>query len=164
MRLDVFNQLPAAEAADFLRPCVDVDRWIDALVSARPFNSFDELSSYALQDVAPFNREEIAAALAHHPRIGEQAQGSSKEAGLSRGEQAGLDLDSDVTARLAAANKAYEQRFNRVFLIRAAGRSSEEILAECERRLANGEQEELLEVAEQLRQIALLRLQNAVDN
>ncbi|MFD1374792.1 2-oxo-4-hydroxy-4-carboxy-5-ureidoimidazoline decarboxylase [Micrococcus antarcticus] len=164
MRLDVFNQLSAAEAADFLRPCVDVDRWIDALVSARPFSSFDALSSFALQDVAPFSREEIAAALAHHPRIGEQAQGSSKEADLSRGEQAGLDLDDDVAGRLAAANRAYEQRFNRVFLIRAAGRSTEEILAECERRLANAEQAELLEVAEQLRQIALLRLENSVDN
>ena len=35
MRLDVFNQLPATEAADFLRPCVDVDRWIDALKKVR---------------------------------------------------------------------------------------------------------------------------------
>lgn len=164
MRLDVFNELSAAEAASFLRPCVDVDRWIDALVSARPFPSFDALSSFALQDVAPFSGEEISSALAHHPRIGERAQGSSAEADLSRGEQATLNLDEQVLARLEDANRAYEQRFNRVFLIRAAGRSSEEILAECERRLANDEPTELLEVAEQLRQIALLRLKNSIEN
>lgn len=164
MRLDVFNELPAADAADLLRPCVDVDRWIDALVSARPFTSFDALANYAIRDVAAFSREEIAAALAHHPRIGERAQGSSKEADLSRGEQAALQLDGDVTARLAAANRAYEQRFDRIFLIRAAGRSSAEILAECERRLGNDEQAEVREVAEQLREIALLRLKNSVGN
>lgn len=164
MRLDVFNQLPPAQAAQFLRPCVDIDRWIDALVSARPFTSVETLCDFALQCHAPFSEEEIAAALAHHPRIGEQAQGSSKEAGLSRSEQAGLEIDDQLARDLMAANRAYEQRFNRVFLIRAAGRSSEQILAECQRRLANDEHTELLEVAEQLRQIALLRLKNSVED
>lgn len=164
MRLDVFNELPAGEAANFLRPCVDVDRWIDALVSARPFPSLDALATYAVQDVAPFGPAEISAALAHHPRIGERARGASKEADLSRDEQATLKLDSDAARRLEAANRAYEHRFNRVFLIRAAGRSSEEILAECERRLDNDEESELREVGEQLRQIAVLRLKGAIQS
>ncbi len=43
----------------------------------------------------------------------------------------------DVAARLAAGNRAYEERFDRVFLIRAAGRSGPEILAELDRRLGN---------------------------
>lgn len=164
MHLNVFNEVSAAEAAEVLRPCIDVERWINDLVSARPFSTFADLEESATRSAAPFSHDEIAAALAHHPRIGEQAGGNSQEAALSRGEQAALDLNAGIVERLAAANRAYEQRFDRVFLIRAAGRSSEEILAECQRRLQNTDEAELAEVADQLRQIALLRLQDAVKN
>lgn len=164
MQLDAFNELSASQAETLLRPCVDVDRWIHELIVARPFASRDELSSYASDGIAPFDPQELDAALAQHPRIGERAQGESKEADLSRGEQASLNLDSDATTRLKTANQNYEQRFDRVFLIRAAGRSSEEILAECERRLTNDDQTELVEVATELREIAVLRLKDLITN
>ena len=45
--------------------------------------------------------------------------------------------DAAVMAALAEGNREYEQRFGRVFLIRAAGRSSSEVLAELRRRLGN---------------------------
>jgi len=164
MHVNAFNELSAGQAETLLRPCVDVDRWVHSLVSERPFNSRDELISFALNGIPMFDSQELEAALAQHPRIGEKAQGESKEADLSRGEQASLKLDSDATARLKVANQNYEQRFDRVFLIRAAGRSTEEILAECERRLANDEATELSEVATQLREIAVLRLKDLITN
>jgi len=52
-----------------------------------------------------------------------------------------------------------EQRFGHVFLIRAAGRSAEEMSAELHRRLANDECSERAEVTEQLAQITRLRLE-----
>ena len=66
------------------------------------------------------------------------------------------------SAGCAAGNQAYEERFGQVFLIRAAGRSAEEILAALESRLTNDEKTEQSIVADQLRQIALLRLSKAV--
>ena len=60
---------------------------------------------------------------------------------------------------MLAGNRAYEERFDRVFLIRAAGRGAGEILAELERRLGNDDATERAETLEQLRQIALLRLE-----
>ena len=60
--------------------------------------------------------------------------------------------------QLAAGNAAYEARFDRVFLIRAAGRDADEILAELERRLDNDDVTERAETVDNLRQIALLRL------
>ena len=47
-----------------------------------------------------------------------------------------------MTAALAEGNREYEKRFDRVFLIRAAGRSSAEILAELHRRLGNDDETE----------------------
>ena len=49
-----------------------------------------------------------------------------------------------------------------MFLIRAAGRSGDEILAELERRLGNTPEAERDETVDNLRQIALLRLENEV--
>ena len=108
---------------------------------------------------APFTPEEVEGALAHHPRIGERAAGDSTEAALSRTEQAGVDPgDAAVAAALAEGNLAYERRYGRVFLIRAAGRSSGEILEVLTERLGHTAVEEDVIVADQLREIAVLRL------
>ncbi|MFL4477254.1 2-oxo-4-hydroxy-4-carboxy-5-ureidoimidazoline decarboxylase [Paeniglutamicibacter sp. ORCA_105] len=163
MDISRFNALDPNDAAALLRPCVDIDRWVETILGTRPFASVDELLACAQAAAAPFTEAEIDAALAHHPRIGERAAGSSAEAALSRSEQSGLNLDEQLTAALVSGNRAYEERFSRVFLIRASGRSSAEILAELRRRLDNDPEVELAEVGEQLRAIALLRLAAAFD-
>ena len=102
------------------------------------------------------------AALARHPRIGERA-GAGHDAEFSESEQSDVDRDDAEVARaLIEGNAAYERRFDRVFLIRAAGRSSQEILDELHRRLDNSDEDELAEVIRQLGEIALLRLGQVV--
>ena len=49
-----------------------------------------------------------------------------------------------------------------MFLIRAAGRSADEILAELERRLDNDDDTERDETVRQLGEIAVLRLESTV--
>ena len=162
VRLGEFNGMSREAAEKLLRPCLDVDRWVRTLTDRRPYRSVDELTDVARTAADPFTEEEVETALAHHPRIGQRAEGGSAEAALSRSEQAGLTVDDDVQRRLRAGNEAYEERFGRVFLIRAAGRSAEEILSVLESRLTNDEETEGAIVADQLRQIALLRLAGAV--
>jgi 2-oxo-4-hydroxy-4-carboxy-5-ureidoimidazoline decarboxylase len=163
MKLMHFNAAPAAQAASTLRPCADIDRWVKDIVEARPYATLADLLDQARTAAEPFTPEEIQAALAQHPRIGERARGASAEAALSRGEQAGIDAASQTTRDILAGNAAYEARFGRVFLIRAAGRSPEEILHELERRLGNTDEQEAHEVAGQLREIAVLRLQGLLE-
>lgn len=160
--LSEFNAMNPEAADQLLRPCLDIDRWIRTLVDDRPYASVEKLVDAARTAADPFTQQEVEAALAHHPRIGQRATGGSAEAALSRSEQTTLVVDDNVQRRLRAGNEAYEDRFGRVFLIRAAGRSAEEILAALESRLANDEQTERTVVADQLRQIALLRLAQAV--
>ncbi|UVI36931.1 2-oxo-4-hydroxy-4-carboxy-5-ureidoimidazoline decarboxylase [Brevibacterium spongiae] len=160
MDLAEFNRLPAEAARNVLRPCLDVDRWIDTVVAARPFPDVDAALASARDDAGPLRTDEIDAAMSHHPRIGEKAKGDSAEAAHSSREQAGLGtLEADVQSQLAAGNAAYEERFDRVFLIRAAGRTPAEILSELQRRMDNTEADENAEVGEQLIQIAALRLE-----
>ena len=134
-------------------------RWVEEVASHAPFASLDELLD-AARDAAPLRRFEIDQALAHHPRIGEKPVGEGAAQQFSSAEQASADAgDSALAAAIADGNRRYEQRFDRVFLIRAAGRSRAEILAELERRLLLEEQEELAIISEQLLEIALLRLE-----
>ncbi|EMY36196.1 OHCU decarboxylase [Arthrobacter crystallopoietes BAB-32] len=163
MDFSTFNHAQPAEAAAVLRPCVDITRWVEEIVALRPFASRNELIEFAGRAANPWTAEEIDGALAHHPRIGERAAGNSAEAGMSRKEQSGVVRSPEVQAALEAGNRAYEEKFDRVFLIRAAGRSAEEILEQLQKRLHNSPDEEIAVVAQQLREIAVLRLEGAIE-
>jgi 2-oxo-4-hydroxy-4-carboxy-5-ureidoimidazoline decarboxylase len=161
IRLREFNQLDGAEAAALLRPCLDVRRWAAEIVAGRPYASVAELFSAARVVADPFTGAELEAALVHFPRLGEWVRGAMAD-GMSRSELAALVIDDDVRAQLAEGNRQYEHRFGRIFLIRAAGRSSAEILAKLQTRLGNDIETEDRVVTDQLRQIALIRLAGVV--
>jgi 2-oxo-4-hydroxy-4-carboxy-5-ureidoimidazoline decarboxylase len=103
--------------------------------------------------------DDVLIALNAHPRIGERPAGDSREAAWSRREQSAVTADDAIRE----ANRAYEEKFGHVFLIFASGRSQEEILAAAKQRLGNDEQTEREVVKEELRKIALLRLERALD-
>jgi 2-oxo-4-hydroxy-4-carboxy-5-ureidoimidazoline decarboxylase len=160
--VSAFNLLSADEARGLLRTCLDVPRWVDEVEGGRPYAGWSALREAAEQSAAQLTDAELEAALARHPRIGERA-GADHDAQHSHREQAGVDpTDREVASRLAAGNAAYEQRFDRVFLVRAAGRSADDILAELDRRLANDEESERDETVRQLGEIAVLRLESTV--
>ncbi|MCW2792255.1 MAG: uraD [Nocardioides sp.] len=160
--LPQFNELPADEARARLATCLDVPRWVEDVLAGRPYAGIDELEAVATSSADAMSETELEQALARHPRIGERP-GAGHDAAHSTREQAGVDRsDSGATARLAEGNRAYEERFGRVFLIRAAGRNAHEILTELERRLGNGDAAERAETINQLRQIAVLRLNELV--
>lgn len=160
MDLAEFNAASADEVQAQLRPCLNVARWVQEVDRGRPYASVEDCVAAARTAAHPLAPEEVDAALADHPRIGERDSSDSAEAEFSRKEQASLGSAEDtVQQRLAAGNAAYEEKFGRVFLIRAAGRTHEEILAELDRRLTLHPDDELQEVGDQLEQIAALRLE-----
>jgi len=161
--LNHFNQLPGDEAAALLQPCVALPGWTAALVAARPFASLAELQQTASDIAGAWGRAELEQALSAHPRIGEKPAGAQAHAALSRQEQSAVDdRDAQLAAALREGNARYEARFGRVFLIRAKGRSGEEILHALEQRLTNSDAEEIAAALEQLREITLLRLAGAI--
>ena len=163
MTLAEFNDAPRERALAQLRACADVERWAAAVADARPYRSVADALEAARTSAHPWSDEEIDAALARHPRIGERAHGSEADAAMSRQEQSGLDPDALVRERLRAGNVAYEEQFGHVFLIRAAGRSADQILAALDERLTHTPETERRIAAEQLREIAVLRLAAALE-
>jgi len=163
MLLDEFNRADPDAAASVVRVWAAVPHWVDAVVAARPYRSVDALTAYAADLADEWTVTDLDTALAAHPRIGRRPVGPGAEAAASRREQASMaDAAASVADAIAAGNTAYEQRFGRVFLIRAAGRTPEQILAELRRRLQGDEASEAAEALGQLAEIALLRLRSSV--
>ncbi|UWS30149.1 2-oxo-4-hydroxy-4-carboxy-5-ureidoimidazoline decarboxylase [Erwinia pyrifoliae] len=162
MNLSEFNQASAADAQRAISHCVALPDWAASLVAARPWRSLEALLAVADGLAQRWDGVALSQALSAHPRIGERAAGTGKEAQLSRQEQGEVNAaDTALRQALAAGNAAYERRFGRVFLIRAKGRSGEQMLAELQRRLQNDMQQEQREAIDQLREITLLRLKES---
>lgn len=144
------------ELREGLYASLGVRRWVEDVASRAPFESLEQLLAVAGAEATPLSPEDIDEAISHHPRIGEKPAGAGASQELSRAEQGS---STEFAAEIAAGNAAYEKRFGRVFIIRAAGRTRGEILDELTRRLELDDAIELQVVGEQLRDIALLRLE-----
>lgn len=161
--IEAFNALDEDEIGARLLTCLDLSRLVVEVLAARPYADLDQLERTITDVTATISDEELDRALARHPRIGERADAVQHEASLSSREQAGVDdQDADVVRQLEEGNRAYEQRFGRVFIIRAAGRSGNEILEHLGLRLDNDDESERAETIAQLTQIALLRNREAM--
>ena len=156
MDLDAFNRAPDAVAAQTVQACADVPAWVDAVVAGRPYPDVARLVARADALARSWSEANVDRALAQHPRIGERGGADSAR------EQAGVAADATTRERLREANAAYERRFGRVFLIRAAGRSEADVLAALDERLHHDEATERAVVAAELREIAVLRLERAL--
>lgn len=151
MGLAEINALEAGLAQAAFERCCHARAWIDQMVTSRPFASLEGALAVSDRATRALDRDGLFEAFAGHPRIGERTAST-----WSSQEQSGV---ADATREaLIAANRAYEERFGHVFLIRATGRSGEEMLAECQRRLGNDPASELEEAREQLVLINQIRV------
>ena len=126
--------------------CLASRRWARAVaLGVEPDEAMDQLTD-----------EEWLQAMQAHPRIGER--GGDSPASSEREQSRAMRSSEATLAELAAENRRYEERFGRVFLVFASGRSAEEMLAELRRRMNNDETTELQESKRELRKIVHLRL------
>ncbi|MCC5947720.1 MAG: allantoicase [Nitriliruptoraceae bacterium] len=133
-------------------------RWVERMLDARPFSTIDELHTVARRIWDALDPEDHLEAFAAHPRIGERSDSAA-----SRREQAAVDdAERAVLEALEAGNRDYEERFGHVFLIRAAGRSADEMLAALQQRLDHDPATERRIAAEQQAEITALRLEHLI--
>ena len=159
-----WNKLPREEAAEKILPCCGSKAWARGMANRRPIVNDAALLAACDEVWKNLPESDWMEAFRSHPRIGEshsQAATPAQSAAWSGEEQrsvAASSEDVDVKAALAEGNRAYEQKFNRIFIVCASGKSAPEILETLRRRMKNDQATELHEAAEQQRQIAHLRL------
>ena len=157
-----WNAMESGEAAAAVLPCCGSKRWAAILAGSRPVTEEAALLRCAEEVWWRLNETDWQEAFAIHPRIGDRKvpeKASEQSAVWSSSEQRGVaDEDPSVLAALAEGNRRYEERFGRIYIVCANGKNGREMLDILNRRLANDEETELREAAEQQRQITVLRL------
>jgi len=161
-RLEGWNQAPWQEAIEEVLPCCGSMAWARELAARRPLR--DEASLLAASDESwkSLGEQDWLEAFSKHPRIGEHkapAAASAQSASWSAQEQRNAGTAGEALQQeLAEANREYERRFGRLFIVCATGKAIPEILDILRRRLHNDDATELREAAEEQRKITNLRL------
>ena len=157
-----WNEMDSDEAAAVILPCCGSKRWASILASYRPISDEAAVLRHADEIWWQLDEADWLEAFATHPRIGERSvpeKTSNQSATWSAAEQRTvLEEDSTPLTALAEGNRRYEDRFGRIYIVCASGRTAYEMLEILQNRLANDEKTELHESAEQQRQITALRL------
>ena len=158
--LEQWNRLEGDYAMRAILPCNGSKAWAIGMVNAGPFDTPDLCFAASDRVWAALPPEAWQQAFDSHPRIGEaKAKAATAESlAMSVTEQSAASPDAATQAALAAANKQYEAKFDRIFIVCATGKTAAQMLAILQARLGNERATELHEAAEQQRQITQLRL------
>ncbi len=153
---------PPEQAQALLRTACASTRWVERMMSLRPFGSRDALLGAAQREWFDLSGQDWLEAFLAHPRIGERASLRERFPDthhLSAREQSQVaGASDDLLAALEEANRQYFDRFGYIFIVCATGKSAEEMLALVRERLHNDPEVEIRVAAEEQAQITRLRL------
>lgn len=162
------NSLAPAAARHELLKCCGSQRWATAVEQARPYANLEEIVTRANEVWWRLDNEDWLEAFRSHPKIGEKRVAkpvAAQSQQWSTQEQQGVAHASpEVTGKLATRNYDYEQKFGFIFIVCATGKSSDEILALLEQRLANDPVSELPIAAAEQAKITELRLRKLINS
>jgi 2-oxo-4-hydroxy-4-carboxy-5-ureidoimidazoline decarboxylase len=133
------------------------------MASMRPIQEEAALLAASDQAWRSVSKEDWLEAFRSHPRIGDSRSESPVAAQSStwsaQEQRTVATADDTIKLELAEGNLEYEQRFGRIFIVCATGKSAGEILEILQRRLQNDDATELNVAAEEQRQIMHIRLE-----
>jgi OHCU decarboxylase len=157
-----WNNLSEQQAAEQILPCCGSSAWARELAARRPLSDEATLLAVSNEIWRGLESSDWLEAFSKHPRIGERrapSVASSQSASWSSQEQQSVAAAAEsVQLSLADANREYEQRFGRVFILCATGKSAEEMLEILRQRMRNDDETELHAAAEEQLKITNLRL------
>lgn len=166
-KLDELNQAAQEIAPSLFLDCCGSQNWARQMTAARPFADVTELIKQAEQIWLNLATDDWLEAFAAHPKIGARKAAPKQQAqsaDWSRGEQAGThDAADSILEALAEANRLYEKKFGYIFIVCATGKSAEEMLDICRRRLKNDADSEIRIAADEQRKITEIRLKKMLE-
>jgi OHCU decarboxylase len=152
--------------ADFTN-CCGSQTWARLMTEARAFADVAELLKQAEQIWLNLESEDWLEAFAAHPKIGARkpvSQQSAQFAEWSNAEQSAAQTAADsLLKELKKANRLYEEKFGFIFIVCATGKSAEEMLDICCRRIRNDADTEIRIAADEQRKITEIRLKKLLE-
>jgi 2-oxo-4-hydroxy-4-carboxy-5-ureidoimidazoline decarboxylase len=161
------NEANVEQAKHLFLQCCTSERWINSMVSARPYASSRDVRSQADDHWRNLREEDYLQAFEGHPKIGDVGSLKAKYANtkeLAAGEQSGMTVAADdVINTLAKGNFNYEEKFGFIFIVCATGKSAQEMSDLLQVRLPNERATELGNAAEEQRKIFQIRLNQLLE-
>jgi len=154
------NDLAASAAESAFLDCCGSQAWAKAMTASRPFPMLDNIFETAEKIWFALPATDHLEAFAAHPKIGaKKSEQSHRSRKWSENEQSGMTTAAaTVHDALAEANRLYENKFGFIFIVCAAEKDAEEMLAICRARLGNSVQTELQIAAVEQQKITEIRL------
>lgn len=159
-----WNLLDAKAASREILPCCGSRAWACGVAALRPISAPEQMFAASDRVWGGLTERDWQEAFDSHPRIGQQhARAATAESLLwsAQEQKAAVSAaaqEDTTTLALAAGNRQYEDRFGRIFIVCASGKSAMEILSILNARMQNSVATEWFEAGEQQRQITQLRL------
>jgi len=165
--LDWLNALSCEAAREELLKCCGATQWTTAVEQGRPYASLEQLLTRGSEVWWSLDRSDWLEAFRSHPKIGEKKAASpvaARSQQWSAQEQRGVQTASEVAIeKLARLNRAYAEKFGFIFIVCATGKSTGEILALLQERIANEAAAELRSAAAEQAKITELRLRKLLE-
>jgi 2-oxo-4-hydroxy-4-carboxy-5-ureidoimidazoline decarboxylase len=160
--IEALNALTPSEANEQFKLCCGASNWVEKMNQNRPFQDGNEVYKKAASIWFSLSSNDWLEAFTHHPKIGDFDSLRKKfhnTKSISKNEQSGLnDAEKSILKDLAESNQLYEDRFGFIFIVCAAGKSADEMLALIKIRLKNNMDTEMLNAANEQNKITQLRL------
>ncbi len=166
-KLEKLNQAAGEIAEADFRNCCGSQTWARTMAEARPFADVAALINRAEEIWLNLDSQDWLEAFAAHPKIGARKAAPkqrAQSAEWSHGEQSGTRAATDsVLDALAEVNRLYEKKFGFIFIVCATGKSAEEMLELCRRRIRNDADSEIRIAADEQRKITEIRLRKLLE-
>jgi OHCU decarboxylase len=138
------------------------------LAEGRPYPTETALYAHADRIWSGLPQKDWLEAFHHHPPIGGKQAGAKQSSAASlwsaKEQSTAQKAAPEVLSALAAANRAYAEKFGFVFLICATGKTSEEILQSIVQRTPNDPETEIRIAAQEQQKIMRLRLEKLLSS
>lgn len=162
MTLHNLNILPGDLLKKELFKCCGSTNWVNKMVRLFPMDDLVELLEDAEEQWYECTAVDWLEAFTQHPKIGDMdslANKSGTTAQWAAAEQGSINNASQqVIADLVEGNKAYEKKFNYIFIVYASGKTAEEMLSLLKQRLFNSPDDEIKIAMAEQNNITLFRL------
>ncbi|MBC2682350.1 2-oxo-4-hydroxy-4-carboxy-5-ureidoimidazoline decarboxylase [Corynebacterium anserum] len=157
--LEEFNSADADQVIALLSDLYGSTELATAVVAQRPFDSVDELCTTAQREFESMSDQLVMKSVQAHPPIGATVTAGSLSEKEQQAAMSSAERDKAAAMdRIRELNPKYQETFGHVFLIRASGLTSAEILERMEQRMGNDPDTEWAITREQLAGINELRV------
>lgn len=162
MKLDLLNQLDAADFTEALAAIFEHSPWVaERTWARRPFASIDALHTAMCETLARADIDDKLRLIRAHPKLAGKAAIRGELTAASTQEQSGAGLghcSPEEFARISELNDAYDQRFGFPFILAVRGHTRSSIIANMALRTHNERDAEIAEALRQIERIAAFRL------